>query len=135
MDDPLIDFRKALVAARHESQNNFDKHIISLSGGALGVSIAFIHNVIGDKGIKMQDYLLWAWIFWLACISFVLFSFYSSRLAYDRAIRQIDMNTIHTEHPGGKWNKLTSVLNFLAGLSFILGTVSIIVFANHNLRG
>lgn len=135
MDDPITEFRKTLLAARHEAQNSFDKHLISLSGGGLAVSIAFIHNVIGGKTIQDADCLLWAWILWLSSITFILFSFYTSRIAYDKAIKQIDADTIHNEIPGGKWNRFTAFLNFLAILSFIAGTSLIIIFASNNLRG
>jgi hypothetical protein len=132
--DELTQYRKDLILSRQESQKSYDRHLISLAGGGLAISIAFIHNVIGDKTIQLSEYLLYAWILWTSCITLVLLSFYSSRLALDKAIRQLDSESIHKEHPGGFWNRVTSVLNILAGLAFVLGTISVIYFVIHNLR-
>jgi hypothetical protein len=71
---------------------------------------------------------------WTLSIAFVAFSFLTSRNAFNKAILQVDKDTIYDEYPGGRWDKATSVLNWLAGICFLIATISIIIFLTNNLR-
>lgn len=135
MDNQLEEFRRTLLDARQQAQNNYDKHLISLSGGALGVSIAFINNIIGNNPIHYQNCLLWAWILWIVSIVTILVSFFSSHRAIEKAIRQVDNREVYEKHLGGGWDKVTSTLNIISGVAFLLGMLLIIFFIYHNLGG
>ena len=60
----LADYRKWLVSAEQKSQEDFDKTILSLSGGALGISFVFLKDVIGPLPILQPGFLLAAWLAW-----------------------------------------------------------------------
>jgi len=134
MEESFEEYRNSLISAKQNAQNSFDKHLISLSGGSLGISIAFIKNIIGDKQIICSQYLLTSWILWTLSIALMLASFFTSRLAFDKAIYQVDNKTIRKEHPGGAWDKTTSVLNALGGICFLYGLIFIIIFVSLNLK-
>jgi len=46
MNENLQEYRKHLVAAEQQVQADFDKTVLSLSGGALGISFAFVKNPV-----------------------------------------------------------------------------------------
>jgi hypothetical protein len=133
MDQSLQEYRQYLVSAKQQAQNNYDKHLISLSGGALGISIAFIHNIVGNHILIYTGYLLSAWSLWTAAIALMLISFFTSRIAFDIAIKQVDTGVVWKEHVGGVWDRITAVVNILSGLCFLSGVISIIIFIIHNL--
>ncbi len=134
MDDHLLEYRKSLLSAREQSQGNYDKYLISLSGGALGTSFIFIRDFVQESTIQVQGCLVFSWILWTVAIALVLFSFFASRKALDKAISQVDQKKIYDGHPEGWWDRLTSTMNVIAGIAFILATASIIIFIMNNLR-
>ena len=76
--DQLADYRKWLVAAEQKSQEDFDKTVLTLSGGALGVSFVFLKDVIGPQPIVMSCFLMVAWAAWAFSTFSVLTSYFLS---------------------------------------------------------
>ena len=132
-DDQISDYRKQLQTLEQNMQSEYDKAIIALSGGALGVSMAFLKDVVLNHGVHGGNFLLWAWICWGASVTCILFSFYTSALALRRAIQQTDDRAIYLEIAGGKNNCFTKILNFAAGILFLSGVILIVFFASQNL--
>ena len=114
-------------------QSEYDKAIMALSGGALGVSMTFLKEVVITQGIHGGCYLLAAWICWGLSVTSTLASFYTSSLALRKAVQQTDDRAIYIELLGGKYNQATKILNVAAGLLFFAGVVSIVVFVARNL--
>ena len=131
--DPLQDYRKQLVEAAHKSQENFDKTVLALSGGALGVSFTFLKEVVGTAPIKGPEFLVGAWIAWALSAFAVLLSYYLSHMALRVAIRQVDDGTIYKSRPGGVYARFTAVLNISGATLFVLGVLAITLFASSNL--
>lgn len=131
--DPMTDYRKWLIAAEQRSQEDFDKTVLSLSGGALGISFVFLKDVIGHQPLVLSGFLLAAWLTWAFSTFSVLTSFYLSHLALRRAITQVDDGTIHKQQPGGIFACLTAVLNATGAVLFLVGVCCITIFAGANL--
>ncbi|HET7833820.1 MAG TPA: hypothetical protein VFK88_12740 [Gallionella sp.] len=129
----LADYRKLLVAAEQKSQEDFDKTVLSLSGGALGISFVFLKDVIGPQPIVQQGFLIAAWLAWAFSTFSVLTSYYLSHLALRRAISQVDNGTIYKQSPGGTFACLTAILNATGAILFLAGVCCITVFAVANL--
>lgn len=127
------DYRKHLVDARQKAQEDYDKSVLSLSGGALGVSFAFVKDIIGDDQIVASFLLMLAWGLWGLSSLFILISFYMSHLSLDRAIQQIDKGQ-YPYRPGGVAVHITNFLNAAGGIMFFLGICSIAAFVFFNLR-
>lgn len=126
----LNEYRNALIVAEQKSQDDYDKTIVSLSGGALGISLVFIKDIVGIN----QPACLWAavsaWSLWACSIASVVASYFSSRVALRKAINQVDEGKL--ENIGGIATKVTQALNALSGALFILGISFFIVFAANN---
>ncbi|MBK8902969.1 MAG: hypothetical protein IPM53_17395 [Anaerolineaceae bacterium] len=133
MDESLKEYRTFLINADQKAQEDFDKTILTLSGGALGISIAFVKDVIGGNPIEYAWALAWAWISWSVSLTCILTSFYLSQQALRKSIRQVDSGEIYQETPGGRFSKFTSYANGLGIIFFILGVLLIVLFAYRNL--
>jgi hypothetical protein len=133
-DERLAEYRSYLVAADQKAQEDYDKNLLTLSGGALGISFAFVKDFISDNVIVLPTLLFFSWISWGMSIVGVLFSFYFSMRAIRKSIDQVDKGVIYSSQPGGGYSKITSILNLLSGLFFITGIVLIAVFVLNNLR-
>ena len=134
-NDGLKEYRNLLVEAERQAQESFDKTVLSLSGGALAISFAFITDVIGDDPIRNPVFLILAWLSWGLSLTFILSSFYFSQRAFRYAVGQVDRNEVYDQNViGGKSARLTQWLNGLAGLLFIVGVICISFFVSFNLN-
>lgn len=131
--DAMAEYRKSLVAAEQKSQEDFDKTVLSLSGGALGISFAFLKDIVGPQAIVQSGFLLAAWFAWAFSTFSVLTSYYLSHLALRRAIGQVDDGTIFKQAPGGVFARLTAILNATGAILFLVGVCCITVFVVANL--
>lgn len=130
----LDEYRSTLVTFEQKSQDDFDKTIIALSSGSLGVSISFIHDYLGAK-VPIQNWLLLiAWILWSSSLISVLVSFYTSRLAHRYTINQVDKGVINEQRPGGRYDQWTNILNKISGLLYIVGITFFLLFVIINWR-
>jgi hypothetical protein len=127
-------YRDSLLTMEQKMQGDYDKAVMTLSGGALGVSFTFLKEVVRQAGISSPSYLLAAWICWGASATCTLFSFYTSALALRRAISQTDDKLIYLELIGGRYTTITKILNFSGGALFLMGVVSVVIFVARNLH-
>ena len=81
MEQDLENYRTLLVDAEQKAQDDFDKTVLTLSGGALGISFAFVKDFIGDDPIVNAHYLLASWVMWGVSMVSILSSFYFSQQA------------------------------------------------------
>lgn len=128
----LAEYRKGLVDAHQRSQSDFDKSLFSLSGGALGVSFAFVKNFLAGRPPASIQFLVVAWFCWVLSLALVLFSHYFSVEAIRRAVAQVDEGTIVAERLGGWFGRTVRVLNALGGIGFIAGLIAMGVFVARN---
>jgi hypothetical protein len=130
---PPPEYRQWLVAAEQKCQDDFDKTVLSLSGGALGVSFVMVKDVIGTNSISHPSWVLFAWVAWAISSLSVLASFFISHLALRKAIAQCDDGTIYTQKPGGRLSDFTRYLNAGGALLFFAGVCFMAAFAYTNL--
>ena len=128
-------YRKAQQDKANLAQMDYDKLVITLSGGALGVSFTFLKDVAKQHPLSHTGVLFGAWVSWGLSVACILASLYTGILAHRRAVRQVDAGTIYKQRPGGLLDFLTTLLNPTAGLLFILGLVFIIRFVYLNPYG
>ena len=134
MTDDLATYRKHLVDARQQAQADYDKTVLTLAGGALGISFAFVERFVKDQPPFRIGFLVAAWMTWTVSLASVLVSFYLSRLSLDKAIRQADGGTIRRTRPGGVATILVEGCNFMSGASFVVGLVLMALFVWYNMR-
>ena len=129
----LAAYRQVLVTAEQAMQSEYDKGVMTLSGGALGVSFAFLKDIVGTKGLSHGLVLLAAWILWGISISFILASYFTSTKALRKAVEDTDAKDIYLTLANSGWVTATKWLNALAGICFFAGIVCIVVFVAYNL--
>ena len=132
-NESLSEYRKQLIEASQKSQEDFDKTVLLLSTGALGISFAFVKDILGSQPITSANLLIAAWAAWALSAFAVLSSYFLSHKALRKAISQVDEKTIRAEIPGGCFAHATEVLNILGALLFLIGLCCMIVFSSDNL--
>lgn len=133
MDEALLEYRHQIIEAGRKAQEEYDKNVLYLSGGSLGLSFTFIKEIIGANPLLYSHYLVFAWIAWSISILLVLLSFWLSINALRQTLNQINEGTIHTQIPGGIYSKFTKASNFFSGFFFFIGVVLMSIFVFYNL--
>ena len=131
--DELAEYRATLIASEQHAIDTFDEKILTLSAGALGVSFAFIKDLVRPENMVQEHLLLTAWVLWGISIVAVLLSFYLSHLAMRHAAHQVDAGTIQTQSPGGVLNRIVLWLNPAAGGAFVVALGFLVYFVAINL--
>lgn len=127
-------YRLQLIEGEQRAQATFDRTVLTLSGGALGVSFAFVEQFTGMGLTVCKQLLLASWVSWTASLAFMLLSHYCSTFAMRKAIAQVDCGTLSKHLPGGVWETATKCLNSLGAITFFVGVVLIMAFAFINVR-
>jgi len=133
MDDQLHAYRQHLVLAEQKAQEVYDKTVLSLSGGALGISFAFVDKFLTGDTVYGKAYLVSAWFCWGLSVAVVLASHFFSQRALRRAIEQVDQGEIYIRAPGGVFSRITDICNTAGGALFLIGLVMMILFIDTNL--
>ena len=124
----MEEYRRHLILAEQKAQEDFDKALLTLSGGALGVSFAFVTNVVGSPPYEYFQILLGGWASFVFSLVVVVLSYYFSRQALRMAIREADSQTA-SQRPGGIFTFWTEAANVTGALSFFLGLILVGTFA------
>lgn len=133
MNEKLENYRSELIKLDQKVQGEYDKTVLTLSGGALGLSMTFISDIVDLTSVVQLSYLICAWTCWAVSMSIILFSHLISHYAIRHAIIQVDRKEIYIKRPGGKLDFLVSSCNWASGMLFIAGLVWMIWFVKLNL--
>jgi hypothetical protein len=133
--EQLSEYRRLLVSAEQKAQEDYDKTVLTLSGGALAVSFAFVKDILGEGPILQVGWLVAAWVQWAISVTSMLVSFYVSRWALRETILQCDAEVRGEEcgPPGNKFVTTLRVLNAAGALFFVLGVLAMTVFVSCNI--
>ena len=131
------EYMNQLHSERHSSFVQFDKAILSLSGGTLAVSIAFIKDLVPLTELVCLPLLLVSWVLLGLSITSTVVSFLFSQNAYARQIASAERYFVdgeqearETENP---FSVVTSRLNYFSAACFMSALLATIVFAGLNL--
>jgi len=133
LEDARREYRGFLVNAYQGESEAYDKAVMTLSAGALGVSITFIHDIVQSPRKETLILLAIAWGSFALSILAILTSMLTSQKAIRKAILQLDHGTIDRERPGAWYGRFTAILNLTACVGFILGVVFLVWFSLANL--
>lgn len=132
MDADLANYRALLVDTLRALNEAYDKILVTLSGGALGLSIVFLKDVIGDDMIASSQFLVGAWFGFILSLGAVLSRILFGIEAYRCAIRQVDDGTIRDGRVGGVPSKISRGCHIASAVFLLLGLSSIAIFSYMN---
>lgn len=130
----LSSYRESLLTTENEMQASYDKAVMTLSGGALGVSFAFTKDFVDPNLMVMSWALILAWVSWGMSVSAILASFFTSTRAMRSAVLQTDLQLIYSTLAKSKWSTATNILNITGGVLFLIGVLSLSYFVCYNLN-
>jgi hypothetical protein len=132
--DAYRDERKLLIDEEREAARTFDKAMLTLSGGALGLSITFIRQLAPRPSATWL--LIIAWLGLAIALLSTCIALHVSQLAFRRARDLLDddqrgvKGALELRNSPAVW---THRLNWAATITFVLGICLLAAFAFVNL--
>ncbi len=137
--EAVMRHREVLAEAASNQSRSFDKYVLTLGAGALGISLVFLKDISPGP----DRYFLWtlylSWICFIVSMTTTLVSFLCGKAAYDREIKEWN-NRYNSESKYGKsvyknvFSGVTKFLNITSFCAFILGVLFLCAFATQNLQ-
>ena len=112
-----LEERKLLVDAERESARSFDKSMLTLSSGALALSITFIRQIAPVP--RFEPYLYLAWSGFILALLCTLVSFLSSQTALRKQRDILDLNYQDRRSAPEQKNLMSAVTNYLNWFSIL----------------
>lgn len=132
-DEQEQQHRRWLVEAEHTASRDFDRNVVILSGGALGLSITFVREFVPVPVECSWPWIALSWTLLTLSLLAILVSMLTSQHALRQAVREIDEETAHdVKRPGGSFATVTGYLNVASAIALVLGLVCLVVFALMN---
>ena len=133
-DEGLIEYRRVIEERYAEVCAEYDRTVLLLAGGGLGVSFAFVKDVVPGPSPDTIPLLVASWSALGVALASVLLAMLFGQLALRKALRQVDAGAIRSSSPGGWQAYATNCLNFAAAGSLVAGIILLAFFAASNLR-
>src|SRR5260370_30305412 len=131
--------RKQAWEALHSSTENFDKSILTLSSGALGLSLSFIKDIVplGHAAWRLLLYLSWG--FFGLCILLTVLSYQLGIRAQQEHLKNLPKYYLENDDKAAKqkswfWRAVEAFSLVSAGF-FAVGLIFTVVFCIKNLEG
>lgn len=117
----MREYRNWLVAADQKASEAYDKAVMTLAGGALGLSLTFVRQIVKTPRPESLWRLETSWLCLTLSLGFILVSMLWSQWALRKAMRQVDESSLPGARAGGGFAIFTAVLNVLSGLALLVG--------------
>jgi hypothetical protein len=129
-----LDERRSLVEAELRVSDRYDASLLTLSAGALGLSIAFLRQIAPAALPGTLVLIALSWCFFGAAVVTTLASLLVSQSAHRRQRDITDALYRGEAHEGQRntWSTTTSCLNVFALAFFLAGAVLLAWFALRN---
>lgn len=129
------DHRKENVATLCYSIEQFDKNIVFIASGALGVSFAFIKDIVPDlTQAHCQDLLVGSWYTFAIVIFICLTCHFVSILGHRWAVDNAHLNDKKFNAGVKSWNRWIRGINIVMIVGLLLGGILLISFINKNIN-
>lgn len=132
-----VEERKLLIDVERTQSQNYDKYLLLLSGGALGLSLTFISQVARQaKPFTYPILFVGSWVAFGVTICGMLCSMLLSQKAYQK-----QRDIVDAAYTQGRWpaheritlSKWVWWLNLFSGIAFLVGAVLLGLFVSRNL--
>lgn len=130
--------RAQLVEAHHIASRDFDRAVITLAGGALALSVTFIHDIAARPAARWE--LLTAWLSLGLSLLLIVASFVTSQQGLLRRIGRIDRPKSRSEDESVSESSregfftATSLMSYASGFALVTGFAFLAAFSLANVK-
>ncbi len=116
------------------SNEQFDKNVLFIASGSLGISFAFIKDVVNDfENAVSKNALITSWAIFASVIFISLISQFIVARACDWSYKNQNLDTNIYNCKVLLWNIPIRILNFTSILALFVGVLILIYFIKQNI--
>ncbi len=136
--DQNLELRKQYIDLMAKAWTDFDKTLLAISGGSLGLSLTFVEKIVPMDRATDVWMLVASWLFLGSAMLLALFSHYASAHATEALIDRIheDMGLPEPERSINKkaldWSAMTRWANRIAMTGTMIGVALAVTFCAIN---
>jgi hypothetical protein len=132
--EELREYRQGLVEQVQQHSESFDKTIITIASSSLGISVAFLKDIVPEPNKWTIPLLVLSWLLLSVSLAAIVFSMLMAIWGRKDMINQID-KTLISDNPGPKWKSSTTALtlSWISAISLVLGIFFYLLFAIINI--
>ncbi len=128
------EYIKAKYQALSYGNEQFDKNVLFIASGALGISFGFIEKVVPNLTSAVnKHFLIDSWYCFASVIFISLVAHFISILANRWAIVNDDMEDAKYNKISGRWNLGIRALNIFMILGLFFGVILLVLFVKQNI--
>ena len=137
--EEFSDYLNELYSREMSNSKDYDKAILTLSTAVLGISLAFIKDVVPLATASKELWLYASWGLFALSIVIVIVSYLVSQIAIYKQVGVVNKyisdedEEIYTYN--NKWGKVTTGLNFSSGIIFVVAIGLTVAFVIMNMQG
>ena len=129
--------RRSLFEGESEQSRLFDRAVLTLAAGALGLSITFIHDIVPKYDENTVIWLIYSWFGFISSMILTLVSFQTSqqaiRVQRDILDTKYNPQAVESRTSDNPCSRYTNRLNWASLFTFGLGTIFFAIFVIVNL--
>lgn len=127
-------YEDSIDKTRDYSIEQFDKNIMFIASGALGISFAFIKDIVNLPNAICTNQLMWAWGTFATVICLSLIGHFISMQGHSWAAAHQHLEDDVYNKRVKQWSLPIRILNVSMILAIFIGTLLLISFINNNLN-
>jgi hypothetical protein len=135
------EYRKKVWEDSTSQSESFDRYLLTLSGGALALSITFLKEVVPLQNAVCIPLLIVSWVWFILCILITLISFRISIQALEKMVPFLNEFYLEgnaeafNKHLESLWTKAVDWCAYAGIIFFVLGLLFTMMFVGANLLG
>ncbi|MCG8405381.1 MAG: hypothetical protein MI923_09305 [Phycisphaerales bacterium] len=140
-----LDERSTLLTSSRELSKAYDTWVLTLSGGALGLSMTFVKDIVSPAKPECPILLLLSWALLAGAILSIMIGLYQSPIAHSQYIKILDdiyndlnkrpyWKCVRDEQLKLKRPKIVGILNHVSLICLIIAVLSMSYFTYLNLK-
>ncbi|PLS80214.1 MAG: hypothetical protein CYG59_09185 [Chloroflexi bacterium] len=133
--DQYLQRLRELETGEQEAAKLFDQSLLTLAGGALGISFTFVEKFAPQA--QETPLLGWSWFCLSVAVVACLISYLVAQSAFraeQKALNRMRRGDRSAHHASKGWSRATQVMNYIAFIGFIVGLTLLGRFVYINLK-
>ncbi|HET9180866.1 MAG TPA: hypothetical protein VFP59_01930 [Candidatus Angelobacter sp.] len=135
--DEFREHRSRAWEDRQASSDEFDKNLLKFSSGALGLSLAFIKDIVKLQEASGLGWLYSSWLLFAGCIVVTIASYAFSQRAHSAYTDDLYKYYIEGKreffNKKSIWSRAISACALVGSIFFLAGVISTVVFVIENI--
>ena len=130
----MSDYNNSLDKTRSYCIEQFDKNIVFIASGSLGISFAFIKDIVNLSKATHINLLIYSWYIFSGVIFLSLLGHYISMQGHNWALANANLNDDDYNEGIKRRNLPIKILNIAMIIAIFIGALLLINFVNQNIN-